>query len=673
MKLSDDPGRIAASPQRRPATPTGRTRRRRTARRSGRPPFLAIRVLVIFLVGIAASVVIGDASLVHARQLEASLTVDLKAGADELLAGKQSVTDANAKSDPTRLALANQHFSKSRAHFESALHQAQSDLVVGAARLMPVLGPAYVSPRLNAVVAVAEMGVALDDAGAGAASIDAAMLKPASGDVHGGERLVQILKTAEPIVPKIVDDLHRAQQQAGLIDVSLLPASQQATISKAKAEIQKGLDGMNEFQQLAPALLDILGDSGLKTYLVMQVDPAELRAGGGFIGSYAILTINKGKINLEQGKNVADIDIPYPTPSAKDYVPQPEPLDEFTGVGRGWVFGDANFFPDFPTNAVTGEKLFLGETGKKVDGVISIDPWAVAALLEVTGPLDVPAWNAHVDAKTFPEAVFVSQEAAANSQNPNRKNFFPDVANLIIQKLTTLPADQWPKLLTALNSTVTQRHLQVYFNTPATEKQMDRMGWTGSLVKPAGQETMYEVEANLGGDKANHFLTRSYDLQLTAGAGVLHHKLVIDYKDATPSGFLGGRHYRCYLRFYYPADATGGSIVAAPTKPSAEKLDGVKLLDAWFQINIDPRRGFGVYSVTIQWDTPLPAGAVSRSIYWQKQPGTPNDAIKVTYKVGAKTFTAASDLSQDRVLVLTDAGVQVTNGSAGSAHLPTLG
>ena len=93
----------------------------------------------------------------------------------------------------------------------------------------------------------------------------------------------------------------------------------------------------------------------------------------------------------------------------------------------------------------------------------------------------------------------------------------------------------------------------------------------------------------------------------------------------------------------------------------------------WFQINVDPRVGFGLYSVTVQWDTPLPAGAVSHSIYWQKQAGTLNDAITITYKVGGKTFTAASDLSQDRVLTLSDSGVQVTDGSAGSAHLPTLG
>jgi Protein of unknown function (DUF4012) len=674
MSLTDDPGREAASPDRGLSTPLTRRPRRGAGQSSRRQRYLALRLLVLFLVAIAASAVIGDVSLVHARQVQASVTADLQTGANELLAGKQSVSDATSKSDATLLAAADQHFARSRSRFESALHQLQGDPVLVAARLTPGLSQAYVGPRLQAAISIAEMGIALDEAGSGAATIDAALLKPAAGNLHGGERLVQVLKTADPIVKQIVADLTRAQEQAKLIDASVIPGSQRATVAKAKAEIQKGLDGLNEFQRLSPALLDILGQSGARTYLVEQLDPAELRAGGGFIGSFALLSIDKGKITLQQGSDVGAIDFPYPTPDKKDYVRQPEPLDEFTGVGRGWVFGDSNFFPDFATSAKTGEALFLGQTGKKVDGVISIDPWAVASMLEITGPLDVPNWNVRIDAKTFANEVFLRQEAYA-TQVQNRKQFFPDVANLILGKLSTLPADQWPKLLSILNGSVTQHHLQVYFNAAATETEMDRMGWSGKQVKPADQETMLEVESNFGGTKANHFLTRSYNLQLTAAGGVLHHQLDITYKDATPPGFLGGRHYRCYLRFYYPANATNDStpIHTSATKPSGEKLDGVKMLDGWFQINVDPRVGFGLYSVTVQWDTPLPAGAVNHSIYWQKQAGTLNDAITVTYKVGGKTFTAASDLTQDRVLTLTDSGVQVTDGSAGSAHLPTLG
>src|SRR4030088_2116783 len=172
MSLTDDPRRQAAGPDRELSAPLGRRsrRRNRTASRLNRQ--VALRLLVLFLVGIAATAVVGDVSLVHGRQVQDSVTAHLKAGADDLLAGKQSVGDATSKNDATRLVVANQQFARSRAHFESALHQVQGDPVLVGASLVPSLGP-----RLRSAAAVAEMGIALDDAGAGAASIDGTLLK----------------------------------------------------------------------------------------------------------------------------------------------------------------------------------------------------------------------------------------------------------------------------------------------------------------------------------------------------------------------------------------------------------------------------------------------------------------------------------------------------------------
>src|SRR4029077_102213 len=98
-----------------------------------------------------------------------------------------------------------------------------------------------------------------------------------------------------------------------------------------------------------------------------------------------------------------------------------------------------------------------------------------------------------------------------------------------------------------------------------------------------------------------------------------HHRLEVAYKNPTPAGFLGGRAYRCYLRFYYPAAATNASIAIqkADAKPTDEKApEGLKLLDGWCQVKVDPRLGYGQYSVVISWDTALPPGAASHSIYW---------------------------------------------------------
>ena len=60
-------------------------------------------------------------------------------------------------------------------------------------------------------------------------------------------------------------------------------------------------------------------------------------------------------------------------------------------------------------------------------------------------------------------------------------------------------------------------------------------------------------------------------------------------------------------------------------------------------------------------------------IYWQKQAGTLSDKVHVSYQTGGKTFTADTDLSQDRLLTLTSQGLAVKAGSVPTAHLPILG
>ena len=66
----------------------------------------------------------------------------------------------------------------------------------------------------------------------------------------------------------------------------MLPASQQATFVKARGTIATALTGIDEFDRLVPVLTEVLGGNGYRTYLIEQVNPAELRAGGGFIGTY---------------------------------------------------------------------------------------------------------------------------------------------------------------------------------------------------------------------------------------------------------------------------------------------------------------------------------------------------------------------------------------------------
>lgn len=183
-----------------------------------------------------------------------------------------------------------------------------------------------------------------------------------------------------------------------------------------------------------------------------------------------------------------------------------------------------------------------------------------------------------------------------------------------------------------------------------------------------------EVESNFGATKANHFMQRRYDLKLVAEGATLKHNLTVTLKNSTPTGYVNGRYYRVYVRVYVPANATGLSAqnLFRDRLPTQEQQKGLALMDGWWQVNVDPRLGYGTSTFIFSWNTPL-SGDTGHSIYWQKQSGTLSDAITVSYTAGGHTTTAQTDLTQDRLLALTPNQIEVRAGTGGGAQLPTLG
>jgi Protein of unknown function (DUF4012) len=638
------------------------------------PRLIAALLAAILLVGSATAALGYFVARPWEQQFQASVERDLQAGAAELQLGTDAVRKANQDHNAALLDQALAHFTKSRADFQRASSRVQDEWAIRGGEIVPLIGTGYLKPRVDIVTDVAMMGEALNDAGVETAGVDRQLLAPSDKDLHGGQRLIAVLTSAGPSLTKIRADITRAGTAAGLVDTRLLPAAQQKTFAKAREQIKTGLAGIVEFQQLAPVLLEILGANGARSYLIEQVDPAELRGGGGFIGSYSLLSADHGILKLGKSGDVGSIDIPYPLVGGKKYIAPPNSSLQFTQ--HGWVFGDSNFTADFPTNARAGEQLFLSETGTSVDGVISIDPNAVAALLQATGPIAIPEYKTTAQASTFAEEVFQREEKLVNIV-VGKKNFFPIVAERLIDKIANLPTDAWPNLLSILNGTVEARHLQVYFNNAPSESEMDRIGWAGNTVTPsAGRELMLEVESNYAATKANHFVTRSFDLTITNESGKLHHHLIINLKNATPAGYLGGRGYIDYLRFYYSgslADAVMQNI-SPGHYPSDEKPTGAKLADGWLNLEIrNLKLGYSTAQVVIDYTTDMSNSAHPYEIYWQKQAGTLSDKIHVTYKTGTRTFSTDSDLSQDRLLTLTAQGLDVKAGNVPTAHLPNLG
>ncbi len=247
---------------------------------------------------------------------------------------------------------------------------------------------------------------------------------------------------------------------------------------------------------------------------------------------------------------------------------------------------------------------------------------------------------------------------------------------MLIPQIASLPPGRWPDLMTQLNRLASERHIQVYFNNAPAESVMNDYGWSGTINPRHASDFMYEVESNFGATKANHFITRSYNVDLSVVNGQLRHIVSLHLKNSEPYfEYEGGNNYNCYLRLYLPANATGLAVTSLAQSnkiPDVSAPTGYQEIDGWFEIDVSWYWGYGQRTIRFQWDTPYDASANQQSIYWQKQPGTENDAISIAWHSGGHTYGASGVLDTDKEIELTPSAISLIAGQAGSATVPSL-
>jgi hypothetical protein len=96
------------------------------------------------------------------------------------------------------------------------------------------------------------------------------------------------------------------------------------------------------------------------------------------------------------------------------------------------------------------------------------------------------------------------------------------------------------------------------------------------------------------------------------------------------------------------------------------------MIDGWYLVEI-VKGDSATHQVVLEYTTDAGNLTSGHEIYWRKQAGTGPDKVKVTYHAGGKTHTVNTDLSQDRLLVMTPDALQVKAGTTAGAKLPLIG
>lgn len=250
--------------------------------------------------------------------------------------------------------------------------------------LVPVVGRA-----VDSGTAVAESAKLVADAGL--------LLMDAHRDVPGGLDTITfgtgrdgdwlgVVRSMDAPLTDALAQLSLAEDLIARAPEETLVPQVDAARAELDAQLATVVGTLSRGQALAAVLPDLLGADGTRRYFLGAQNPTELRGTGGLIGAFAVLTATDGEIEINPFQTVTIL--------ADDLLneqtaPSPDFMRRYERFLRGnGTWSKINATPDFPSAATAIETFFTEATGTHLDGVIVLDPFALEAMIEVTGPVE---------------------------------------------------------------------------------------------------------------------------------------------------------------------------------------------------------------------------------------------------------------------------------------------
>ena len=329
---------------------------------------------------------------------------------------------------------------------------------------------------------------------------------------------------------------------------------------------------------------------GHHKYIILLQNSDELRATGGFVGSYAVIELDDGVVTR------LDIhDIYAAAGQVKTPPVGPPGVAAYLSSGSGKLqLPDANWSPDFPTTAQTMLAMFAQAGEREVDGVISCNVEVIKDILNVTGALYLPD-----------QRVTVTPENFTDVARSGRSEFFPGsqqkaqlLTSLFTQlkeELVTLNTTEQLAIVASLGRRIRSKDIQFFTHDKAWQTQFERAQVAGQVRLPAEPAfPLYLVESNVGINKVNKFVSREVQVA-TAGDTIT---ISVRYTNTSPQN----EAYINYLRVLLPPTA---SIEAAylKTDPLKEWDDA-----AWVSTSGVQLREYG-FLVPVPVSQPKPSDA----------------------------------------------------------------
>ncbi len=292
-----------------------------------------------------------------------------------------------------------------------------------------------------------------------------------------------------------IKEISQASGLVSQINSDKLPEEISARVKFAREKILEVSEVLNATSKHFPAILKLLGDVTPHRYLIILQNNNEIRATGGFIGSYVLLDINDGYIENLKIEDVYDIDDAY-----HGII---EPPDDLKRYINNWRFRDANYSPDFAISASKLRWMLQKEGGPTVDTVIAINQGLLKDMLEITGPVQVGNFG-KLNAENYNLLLsYVIEGKVWGPEDPKHllKVFIPAFKEAILKE------ENLSKVGSKIYKAIQQDHIMMYSNDEDIQSLFNTFGISGKVHETLDNEDYLSViHTSVGWNKSDQFM-----------------------------------------------------------------------------------------------------------------------------------------------------------------------
>lgn len=399
-------------------------------------------------------------------------------------------------------------------------------------------------------------------------------------------RSLAAIESAGPRVSELAGELEAVVRSSALV-----------------GQVRPGIEVVSEAMTTAASLVEyapaLLGAEGPRNYLLVFQNNAEAVGLGGSAAAQTLVKVDEGALAITGQANSSS----YATGQAVDTDVPRSAIDLYSTYLIDHINTSASR-PDFPTMA----NILIGWwqrdiSDDRIDGVVSIDPIALARVLRATGPIALPTGDELNESNAVDLLLHdIYMRWGSYEEAPLVDAFFAGVAGLVFEKVATGAFDL-QDMARAVREGIDEGNIMFYSTDERIQREIAPLRVSGILPSDNTATTTAGVYfRDESTSKIDYYMRSAIDLSERCSDGTrfftVQPTLKLDLSQAEAdmlpqyirSGRWGSAQFRTQVYVYGPP-GTAVESVSVDGRDVRVVRDDVTDLErpvAWFETNLAP-------------------------------------------------------------------------------------